>query len=261
MRTALALIVSASCFAAQPVFDVASVRPASRDGVTGFHGGPGTSDPARIFYLNVTLEALLSRAFNVRHDQIAGPAWLPLERFDINAKVPKGTTNEELLQMLRNLLAERFALASHLEKREYLSYALTAARSGPKMTPNRSTLPPDSNRSSLRVQNGIARLNAVGLSMPGLAKMLSGVLDRPVVDQTGIAGVYDFTLNFPFEGVSGPARETMLAMGNAPALATPTNQNGLFAALENQIGLKLERGKNPVDFLIVDRISKTPSEN
>src|SRR3954451_10262547 len=136
MRTILPLtaIVSMCCAAyaqdaaGQPTFEVASVKPAPPQSGhmfrIGMSGGPGTPDPGRINFENVSLKNVIMRAYNVKGYQISGPSWLDSERFDITAKVPAGATKEQFQLMLQNLLAERFKLQLHRESKQMPVYAL-----------------------------------------------------------------------------------------------------------------------------------------
>src|SRR5262249_3697028 len=146
MRTfaaAAALACStALCFAQtgnlQPSFEVASIKPAAPPSdphriMVGMRGGPGTPDPGQISYFNVTLRNVLMTAYDVKDYQISGPGWLGSERYDIIAKVPPGTTKEQLRLMLQNLLAERFQVSLHHESKELPMFALVVAKGGPKM--------------------------------------------------------------------------------------------------------------------------------
>src|SRR6266545_4405126 len=139
MRTTLVAII---CFIAggqtpdkSLTFEVATVKPAvpptpNGRGMVFFRGpsgGPGTKDPGRIDYPNMSLKNLLMNAYDVKNFQITGPSWLDTERFDITATLPPQTTKEQFHVMLQNLLAERFKLAVHRETKELPSYTLTVA--------------------------------------------------------------------------------------------------------------------------------------
>jgi uncharacterized protein (TIGR03435 family) len=288
----------------------------------GAQGGPGTSDPGQISYSFMPLRALLTQAFGVRNYQVQGPAWLDSERFDIVAKVPAGATKDDVKIMLQNLLKERFQLAFHRENKEQSVYALLVAKNGPKMTVSEdqsdpSTAPaaaagpppvqlPDPGRLKVgkdgmpELPPGVRRPGIVmmGMMSPGgmrmklngsrqtlaqLADSLSNQVDRPVVDMTGLAQRYDFTLDFapdpsvmmakmgPMPGGMPPP--PMLAGGGGAGLAGPAGDGGpviappstdaatLFAAIQDQLGLKLESRKAPADLLVIDHLEKTPSEN
>ena len=124
---------------ASPSFEVASVKPAEPPpaGQMGLRvmmrGGPGTPDPGQITYSNVTLKNVMMAAYDVKGYQITGPKWLDSERYDIVAKIPKGSSKEDVKLMLQNLLAERFKLALHKESKELPIYALVVAKGGAKL--------------------------------------------------------------------------------------------------------------------------------
>jgi uncharacterized protein (TIGR03435 family) len=313
------LVVFASCAAfAQtaensPTFEVASVKPAAP--ITGnrisvmMRGGPGTPDPGQITYSNVTVKNVLMNAYGVKGFQISGPSWLDSERYDIVAKLPRGATKAEFMVMLQNLLAERFKLTLHREKKDLPMYALVVGKNGPKMKESADdpapkegdapksggpadgpavmgrmamgkdgfpVLPPGAGgrgSTAMMLVNGNARMTANGQTMAGLAEMLSGQLDLPVVDMTGLTGKYDYTLYFAPEG--GMALKAgMLALPPAgpppgeggpgmPMASAPDGQSSpnLLAALQEQLGLKLEQRKGPVDLLVIDHLEKAPVEN
>ena len=120
-----------------PAFEVASVKPAAP--ITGnfirvgMRGGPGSSDPGQITYNNVTVKDVVMNAYGVKRFQISGPGWLDSERYDIVAKLPRGATKAEFMVMLQNLLAERFKLTLHREKKDLPMYALVVGKNGPKL--------------------------------------------------------------------------------------------------------------------------------
>ena len=291
-----------------PTFEVASVKPAAP--ITGnairvmMRGGPGTPDPGQITYTNVTVKNVLTNAYGVKSFQISGPGWLDSERYDIVAKLPRGATKAEFMAMLQNLLAERFKLTLHREKKDLPMYVLVVGKNGPKLkesvddaAPKEGdvpksdgpaaamgkiaigkdgfpVLPPGSGgrgATAMMLMNGNARMTANRQSMAGLAEMLSGQLDLPVVDMTGLTGNYDFTLYFAPEGLVGmrlpgglppppPPGEGGPGMPMASAPDAQSNPS-LFAALQEQLGLKLEQRKGPVDLLVIDHLEKAPVEN
>jgi uncharacterized protein (TIGR03435 family) len=239
-------LLAFACFlACGQTFEAASVRPATPptpDGrgrifLRGPSGGPGTKDPGRINYPNMSLRALLMSAYEVKNYQITGPAWLDTERFDINATLPPDTTKEQFRVMLQNLLIERFKLAVHREKKELPMYELTVAKGGPKLKespppppasaadddappappplPAQPKIGPDgfpelplpvSSRGGLfmMMMPGRARFTAVRQTMHDLAERLTMQMNRPVTDVTGLTAKYDFTLTFSPEGMNGP---------------------------------------------------------
>ena len=289
-----------------PAFEVASVKPAAP--ITGnfirvgMRGGPGSSDPGQITYTNVTVKNVLMNAYGVKGFQISGPGWLDSERYDIVAKLPRGATKAEFMVMLQNLLAERFKLTLHREKKDLPMYALVVGKNGPKLkesvddpapkeggpadgpaaTMGKLTMGRDGfpvlpaaaggrGAMAMTMMNGNARMTANGQTMAGLAEMLSGQLDLPVVDMTGLTGKYDYTLYFAPEGLAGmrlpgglpPPPPPGEAGGGMPAANAPDAQSNpnLFTALQEQLGLKLEQRKGPVDLLVIDHLEKAPIEN
>ena len=290
---------------------MASVKPAAP--IVGsrimvmMRGGPGSPDPGQITYNNVTVKNVLTTAYGVKGFQISGPGWLDSERYDIVAKLPRGATKAEFMVMLQNLLAERFKLTLHREKKDLPMYALVVGKNGPKLkesveepAPNEGdapkaggpadgpvvmrrmpmgkdgfpVLPPGSGgRGSMAIMmmNGNARMTASGQSMAGLAEMLSNQMDLPVVDMTGLTGKYDFTLYFAPEALVGmrlgappaPGPPPGEGGGGMPDASTPDAQSNpsLFTALQEELGLKLDQRKGPVDLLVIDHLEKAPVEN
>lgn len=304
----IALTFFASCGAygqsaeAPPAFEVASIRPAappepSRGMRVGRSGGPGTKDPTRVTYENFSLSNLVTEAYDIKRYQISGPSWLDSERFDVKAKVPEGATKEQYRLMLQNLLAERFKLTLHHDKKEMPMYELVVAKNGPKMKesvddpapkddpapaspppsgPPKFTmdkdgypvLPPGSGPMTI-MMNGRARMQVSKMSMQDFAGRLSGQVSRPVTDATGLKGKYDFILSWAADGM-GPRGPGGLMPppppppeGGVPMASTPDLDSGptLFAAIQQQLGLKLEPKKGLVDILVIDHMEKVPTEN
>jgi uncharacterized protein (TIGR03435 family) len=274
-------------------FEVASVKPAAPQGAGSFgmRGGPGSPDPERIAYSNVAMRSVLMNAYDVQSDQISGPAWLDSARFDIDAKIAPGATREQFRIMLQGLLAERFHLALHREKKEFPVYELVVAKNGPKfkksvvsqdappppaapggrggVDPNSFPVPP-AHQTAQRATNGIARMAGNQVTMAVLAQALKfpmtflagngGMmgLNARVVDKTGLEGEYDVTLEYEWPGmVPSPAPGT--ADGLPAGIAAPAPS--IFTALQQQLGLKLEPTKELFEVLVVDHAEKTPTEN
>ncbi len=303
----LALIASAATAQAgetAPTFDVASVKPAAPTTpgriMVRMSGGPGSPDPGQITYTNVSMKNLLMAAYDVKGYQLSGPGWLDSERYDIVAKIPEGATKEQFQLMLQNLLSERFKLKLHRETKDLPIYALVVGKNGVKMKesskddpapdaagapppPSRGPgpgeirmtkngmpqLPPGGGRRSIMLMiGGKMRLQANQQPTTAIAEMLGNQLGRPVVDQTGLTGNYDYTLEFVPEGAAhmpgmpgmtppdgGGAPGTPSA--NSPDAAGPT----LTTAIAEQLGLKLEPKKGPIALLVIDAAEKVPTEN
>jgi uncharacterized protein (TIGR03435 family) len=285
-------------------FDAASVKPAVPipDGprliIQPPTGGPGTKDPGRIHYPNMSLRQLLTNAYDVKAFQIGGPPWLDTERFDVDATMPADTTKEQFRVMLQNLLADRFKAAVHRETKELPVYSLEVTKGGSKLQPPAGPPPavnPDDPISlpsapklgpdgfpvlppGLRGRNTIfstmmptrAKLLGQNATMQDLADRLTNQLSRPVSDNTGLTGKFDFTLTFSTDGL--PGRPMPGAPSGLPAAAVPVappsgpppegdNLPDLFGALQSQLGLKLDARKGPVVLIVVDHIEKTSTDN
>jgi uncharacterized protein (TIGR03435 family) len=206
-----------------------------------------TTRGRHIVIRNKTLEAMLRLAYGVQRSQIVGaPEWTRTEHFDIDG-VPdvEGQPNMKQYQILvQKVLAERFGMKSHHEQREMPVFALEVAKDGPKMDASKGDpngLPDNEGMGG----NGRQIRKYTNVSMSDLAMMLQFNLDRPVVDQTGVKGRYDFRMQWTVD--EGQATD-------------PDAPPGLFTAIQEQIGLKLESAKAPVDVLVIDQVEK-PSPN
>lgn len=205
---------------------------------------------------NVTLKMLIEEAYDLKNDQLVGlPKWAADTHFDINAKVVdpdvqamKKQTPEQRGEMVQQLLAERFGLKVHRETRVLPVYDLVIAKGGTKL---KDVSKDDPNRKVSGMGPGMMRmgpssLNGVGVEMASLVNALSRRLERMVIDKTGLTGKYDFSLTW--QGEAGPEASTEATAAS------------IFTAVEEQLGLKLEGAKAPVDVLVVDHL-EMPSEN
>jgi uncharacterized protein (TIGR03435 family) len=256
---------------AQPKFEVAAVKlvdpNSGAPGSNVMRGGPGTDDPERITFISVTMKRLLMAAYRVDENQISGPGWLDSQRYAIVAKVPAGSTREQLLVMLQNLLAERFHLTLHHEMRDFPAYELVIAKGGPKLKEADAAAspaqPPPGRYYAESPESGVARVtfNTVSISDLGnalgmpLGTMNGNILSAAhVVDKSGLTGKYSFTLEFA--GNMGPGGAFAPLTTDAPDKAPV-----LFTALETQLGLKLNEKKTLLDVLVIDRVDKAPTAN
>jgi uncharacterized protein (TIGR03435 family) len=234
-------------------FEVATIKP-SPEGQQGI----GINVQGRTFTTrNTKLTDLLTFAFSLHAKQITGlPGWADSEKFDIQAPLPEtGTPSEvQLRTMMQNLILERFALTFHKEKRELSVYTINFGKGGAaglKMVKNESKQP----LPGLGFQ-GLGRMRATNATPADLAGLLQFmVMDRPVVDQTGITDRYDFALNWTPDEFQFPTA------GQRPQPSTaPDAPPDLMTAFQEQLGLKLESSKAPTDMFVVDKVSR-PSEN
>jgi uncharacterized protein (TIGR03435 family) len=255
-------------------FEVASVRraeiPPNVNGVPVFPttGGVGTSSPGRIAYRGTWLTPLIAEAFGVRTDQITGPTWLSTERYDIVANIPPGATKEDFKLMLADLLRDRFRLRFHMDSKIRPIYALRAGNNRPALKPTErraddATPPsvggvdaegcpivsPNYKGMVSRPVPGTMCWTARDVSSADLARHLEQPAGRPIVDETGLTGRYDFKIRYQFMGRGGD--------GGAAADRAPT----VFTAVEEQLGLKLEPTTRSFPALIIDSIEREPTEN
>jgi uncharacterized protein (TIGR03435 family) len=234
-------------------------------------GGVGSSDPGQVSYQNVALGVLAAAAYGIRGDQLSGPVGLLTEHLDVIAKIPAGATPEQFKRMLQNLLLERFHLQFHHESRILPVYTLTVAKGGPKFKESSKvaeppelppgtvfgkadengfpTFPPGRSALGALPSNGHMRITGQKIEISKLSSLL--MLDHPVVDQTGLAGEYDFKLDFAMA-----TRLNTQVADNASDPAPP-----VFAAVEDQLGLKLESKKLPFDVMVIDHLDKEPTAN
>ncbi|HEY4086056.1 MAG TPA: M56 and DUF3738 domain-containing protein [Bryobacteraceae bacterium] len=232
----------------QPVFEVASVKrsnPASGqaqgDGLSRVIRVGIDTEPGKLTAYNETLKNLIKAAYGVREYQVSGPEWLSSERYDIVAKAAKPIGDSQLMQMLQPLLAERFRVTLHRDKKEFTVYALTVDKNGPKITKAKEEGDPNINM-------GGRRLTAQRTSLSQFATVLSLHTDRPVVDRTGLAGNFDITLNWAPD-----------APGGAENSGDPTA--AILTAVREQLGLKLQAAKELLEVLVIDHAEKVPIEN
>jgi uncharacterized protein (TIGR03435 family) len=278
------LIASAAVPAAtqeSATFEAASLKPFPADEQLTWTGCQG--DAGRVDCRHVNLRTLIARAYSVRQQEIFGPAWIDDLYFNVDARMPAGTKGKVLAEMTRNLLIQRFHLETHPEQRSLGGYALTVGKAL-KIKETPSELPKDDGPApngplplgadGFRVlraasyrggriilyNNGHAKLQASNLTLGSLAQSIQGQLDKIVVDETGLAGKYDVMLYWaPQSGEMGAGRPTGSA-GNASVEASGPDAD-LFAAVEQQLGLKLVSKKVPRDCVIVDKVDKTPTDN
>jgi uncharacterized protein (TIGR03435 family) len=245
---------------ALPQFEVATIKRSApiTDGRMRIAMG---GDPGRINYQGLPLRMILAGAFDVKDYQISGPDWLDSERFDVMAKIPEGVSRKEVPAMLQALLAERFKMTFHHDKKEMGIYALLVAKGGVKMKEVEESA------------QGVGQMRMMGrghfeskLTLGGLADFLSRWVDRPVLDMTDTKANYDIKLDWtpePGQGDEGLGRRPGgPPRGGEDGGASPeTAGPSLFTAVQEQLGLKLESRKAPVDMLVIDHIEKAPTEN
>jgi uncharacterized protein (TIGR03435 family) len=237
---------------ANPSFEVATIKPSKPDDQRKAFIVNGN----QFHIINQPLTQIISFAFDVQAKQVIGlPDWADTDKFDIDGKPDgEGAPNgKQWKLMIQKLLADRFKLTFHKDKKELSVYVLSVTKTGAKMTKNDSA----PNGLPALFFQGLGKLNvrnALITDFTGL--MQSAVLDRPVVDQTGLAGRFDFSLNWTPDDSQFGGMGAKIPPPTDSADAPPN----LYTAIQEQIGLKLEATKAPADVMIIDKVEK-PSAN
>ncbi len=280
---AIVPVVAITAAAAQSpsrTFEVVSIKPTRSDSPSG----PQVRGPGRFAFTNVTLKQLIGTAYQRygfdNRQVIGGPDWIESDHFDVLAQADPSQPITDasgfpgrLFEMMQAMLVDRFQLKLHTETRERPIYELTMAKAGgkpgPKLVPStfdcaaqqreitqgkRPELRPDGLLPcAIRATRG--QIDAATIDMRGVVGVLGNVLGRPVIDRTGLTGTFDVSLQF---------QPDFQAAFNVPpergGAAPPTDAPSIFAAVQEQLGLKLESTRGPVDVLVVDRAER-PTEN
>jgi uncharacterized protein (TIGR03435 family) len=300
-------VLFAQVTAPSPSFEVAAIKPADDAAGAEPHcsGGPGTNAPGQIACADYALEGYIRRAYDKSEPwELVLPHSIPTDRYDIIAKAPPKVTIERLNLMFQNLLAERFGLVVHMEKREMRAYKLVAAKNGLKIsaranqlapTQGRSSgtllppsmlpkdkdgwpiLPPDAKGIFLSEIRGYSRAMFREQPLSELIRILKPLLREPVIDETSLTGIFSFDLTVAWPSwIDAVSDKALIAPGIAADLPgdaseglqiiRPTNNlssmvEPILTAMERQLGLKVVRGKGPVEVLVVDKVNAKPTEN
>jgi uncharacterized protein (TIGR03435 family) len=237
------LLAGAGRAANPPAFEVASIKPAD-PGETGPGDIPVNTDrsPGHFIMRNVPLRYCLQWAYDLRDYEISGPDWIKSEnRYDIVANASGPASDNEMKQMLQTLLTERFQIVMHKETKILDVYALLPGKGTPKLKD-----PAPTDETSLA--GSPAGLVFTKQPLSRLTFLLTRRMDRPVLDLTGIKGAYNFTLDVSGLGFNGnPAADT-----SAPSV---------FTTVQQDLGLRLQAQKSPVEVLVIDRAEKVPTAN
>ena len=216
--------------AAGPTFEVVSIKRAAPQPGEFVRSG-ATIDDNMLVYTSFNLKSIIRNAYEVTELQIAGPDWINDESFDVQAKLPAGAKKSDIPAMLRNMLADRFKLAVRRDLKEMPVYALEVAKSGPRMQ---------------AIAEGEStygfyprKIEGSALTMEGLAKLLSRVANRPVVDTTGLTGKFTIVLEWAPEP-DGPS---------------------IYTAVQERLGLRLQPRRMPAETITVTHIERLPTEN
>jgi uncharacterized protein (TIGR03435 family) len=222
--------VAAQSSGARPAFEVASIKP-NTSGEPGARSG--TRPGGRYIAMNTSLKGMVMQAYGLQSFQITGgPGWLETDRYDVNAKGEENVPERQIWLMLQSLLADRFKLKLHRETKESGIYSLVVARSGLRLQPSSAT--------GVNFGVGGRKIVAQGASMDDLTNLLTIQLGQPVSNKTGVTGRFDITLSW------------------APDAATAGSEGApsIFTVIQEQLGLRLESGRGPVEILVIDSAEK-----
>ncbi len=290
-------------------FEVASIKPAPMPDITAITSGQAHIgmhvNGARVDFGFTPLMSLIVAAYKVKPYQVNGPSWMNTTMFDILAKLPEGSTKEQIPEMLQALLADRFKMTMHRENKEHPELNLVVAKGGAKLKEaepepegaaeeplkpgEMATEGPEGRQrfsfgkdgtfhasgQGMEVSGGMKGtafyIDAKRIKMDSFAQLLSQFAGTTVVDKTGLKGSYQMVLDFSLEELVAMAQASGLAaaMGGGPAPAPgqgPANaasdpSGPSVTALVQKYGLKLVSQKTPTDFIVIDHIEKTPTEN
>ena len=253
MRAALTagIVMAGACAAfgqtkeSAPAFEVASVKvsdPSFGEG-RGNRQDQISISPGGVTMMNTRLKSIIQWAFHLQNIQVTGPGWIESSHFDIVAKAPGLADEDHLRAMVQSLLAQRFKLAYHKETKEMTAYVMTVGKNGHKMTPSQG-------EGEMSVQPGPSRMVAhfTHVTAARLAEMTQSPLQGVVVDQTGLKGEWDFTLDAStFAGTPPSSMEEAIGM--------------VIQAVYDQLGIKIDQKKTQAEVLVVEHAEKVPVEN
>jgi uncharacterized protein (TIGR03435 family) len=264
--TALGQTIDVVDDAKLPRFEVASIRPGDPHATGARVGFP----PGRFVQENMNLISAFFLAFGVRPYQLGTlPDLMQRERFTINAKMPEGAPQQDRALMLRALFVDRFKLRYHVERKDEDAFVLVLARRdgrfGPQLRASvvdcparlaaqrqKQDVPPlPPGAAECGVRNGPGVINFGGMPMSVLVQMLSNQTTRQVVDRTGINGMVDVELHWALQSTSAPRASPDVALP-----PPPDDAPSIFSAVQEQLGLKFDNGKAPVDHLVIDHIER-----
>ena len=241
-------------------FETASVRPSGPNTPRGSLGGPGTSSPRRYTFYSATLLDLIVVGWDLERFQVVTHVPLEHDAFDVIATIPEGATKQQFRVMIQKLLAARFHLKVHIETRTFPAYDLRTGKKGSKLTDSarvegakngaeaKALIPTLTVHHSIAGSYELIQVNARAEPISAFVRYLPHPDGLPVLDGTGLKGIYNFTLEYsrPLTGVLPE---------DSPA--SPE----IFTAVREQLGLELQRTTVPLEVVVVDAVDRTPTEN
>jgi uncharacterized protein (TIGR03435 family) len=251
----------------RPSFEVASIKPSDPNPASSIWVGMD-ANAGTVRYTNISLRDCIRAAYRVRDFQIQGPDWIRDSRYEITAKLGAGT-QDQIPEMLQSLLEERFKLTLGRGTKDQQVYALVLGKDGPSLKSadtkaaegSMTALGPDGKPRPAMVYQVLPsglELRAPAATLPTVAEFLSRVMQRPVIDMTGLNGQYELTLKFIPEIIGGMPSAAAKNADGTPAF--PESGPSLFDAVQ-QYGLRLEARKAPMEMLTVIHAEKSPTEN
>jgi uncharacterized protein (TIGR03435 family) len=238
-------------------FEVVSIKP--RD--PAVRPGPPRSDPGIVSFPNATIKVLITRAYDIAPYQINGPGWMDnAPAYSFSARILEGVSEDKVPAMMQAMLADRFGLQAHWESPVQPVFELVVGKDGPKL--KRTDLiaavkGPDGKTIGMVEVHETGHMAFRAMSMGALARILTSQLGRPVIDKTGVEGIFDIDMD------SDPGELEVLrrtAASGELAQADNPGSSSIFTAIQT-LGLKLESKKEPVRHLIIDSVRKEPTEN
>jgi uncharacterized protein (TIGR03435 family) len=246
MKLLVIVIAASACVAlgqSGPAFEVASVKRVTSGANPGDIPRNMDNNPGHFAMYNVPLRYVIEWAYNLKDFEIVGPEWIKAdERYDIVAKAEGPVPADKIRLMVQALIVDRFQMKSHTEKKEISCYVLVPGKGAAKL----KEAAPDGQPT---ISGSPTATTFHNQPVSRFTFMLTRRLDRPVLDLTGLKGTYDFTIDLSGVGFGG----------NPP----PEGSTGpsVFTAVQNDLGLKLEGRKQPIDILIIDSVHKLPVQN
>jgi uncharacterized protein (TIGR03435 family) len=285
-RAIPAILVAAGAFsqtpAPRPEFEVAAIKATAPENPEQINVGVRI-DGAMVIIHSFSLRDYLALAYQVKDHQISGPDWLAALKFDINAKVPEGAPRSQLPAMLQALLEDRFKLTLHRDKKDFPTYALVVAKGGAKLKESKpdteaateSSKEPGANNINVSatgggrggatinlgrgafISNGNGHVEGHKVTMPQLMDSVGRFFDRPIVDMTGLTGMYDVSLAYGVEDL----RLMLKNIGQERPIPDGVLAPASMSESLREVGLVLESRKTPLDVIVIDHMEKTPVAN
>jgi uncharacterized protein (TIGR03435 family) len=252
------VVIALAAQSPEPAFDIVSVK---RNVSAAFPVGPEARRGGSFVAINANLVRIVRYAYDLpEYRVVGGPDWARSDRFDVEARVGRDVSSEEIKRMVQALMKDRFRLVVRQEQRQAAIYTLLLARDDKRLGPNlrpsaagcAAPAGPGEGMDERRTPNGGVATRRTCAPMASLVSSFSNALQGPVDDKTGLVGLWDSELSY-----TGERRRNTTAAGAAP---DPNDAPALFTAVQEQLGLRLESGRGPVEVLVIESAAQ-PTEN